>query len=37
MIYTPGHAGHHVTYFDDDTGDAFIGDVAGVRMPPAAR
>src|SRR5439155_13765309 len=21
--YTPGHASHHVTYFDEDTGDAY--------------
>jgi glyoxylase-like metal-dependent hydrolase (beta-lactamase superfamily II) len=32
--YTPGHASHHVTYFDDDAGDAYVGDVAGVRIPP---
>src|SRR5215212_8070828 len=32
--YTPGHASHHVTYFNDDTGDAFVGDVGGVRVPP---
>jgi glyoxylase-like metal-dependent hydrolase (beta-lactamase superfamily II) len=32
--YTPGHASHHVTYFDDDAGDAYVGDVGGVRIPP---
>jgi glyoxylase-like metal-dependent hydrolase (beta-lactamase superfamily II) len=32
--YTPGHASHHVTYFDEDAGDAFVGDTAGVRIPP---
>jgi glyoxylase-like metal-dependent hydrolase (beta-lactamase superfamily II) len=32
--YTPGHASHHVTYFDEDAGDAYVGDVAGVRVPP---
>jgi len=32
--YTPGHASHHVTYFDEDTGDAYVGDVGGVRIPP---
>jgi glyoxylase-like metal-dependent hydrolase (beta-lactamase superfamily II) len=32
--YTPGHASHHVSYFDPDTGEAFTGDVAGVRTPP---
>ncbi|HKN94013.1 MAG TPA: MBL fold metallo-hydrolase [Thermoleophilaceae bacterium] len=32
--YTPGHASHHVTYFDEDSGDAYVGDTAGVRIPP---
>ncbi|HYH58838.1 MAG TPA: MBL fold metallo-hydrolase [Thermoleophilaceae bacterium] len=32
--YTPGHAVHHVTYLDEATGDAYVGDVAGVRIPP---
>jgi glyoxylase-like metal-dependent hydrolase (beta-lactamase superfamily II) len=30
--YTPGHASHHVAYFDPETGDAFVGDVGGVRI-----
>ena len=34
VLYTPGHAGHHVSYLDPDSGDAFVGDVAGVRIPP---
>ena len=29
--YTPGHASHHVSYFDASTGLAFIGDTAGIR------
>jgi glyoxylase-like metal-dependent hydrolase (beta-lactamase superfamily II) len=33
--YTPGHAYHHVSYLKEDTGEAFVGDVAGVRIPPA--
>ena len=33
--YTPGHASHHVSYFDEESGDAYVGDVAGVRIPPA--
>ena len=33
--YTPGHASHHVVYFDRSDGTAFVGDVAGVRIPPA--
>ena len=32
--YTPGHASHHVSYLDSATGDAYVGDVAGVRLPP---
>jgi glyoxylase-like metal-dependent hydrolase (beta-lactamase superfamily II) len=32
---TPGHAAHHVCYFSEDSGEAFVGDVAGVRIPPA--
>jgi glyoxylase-like metal-dependent hydrolase (beta-lactamase superfamily II) len=28
---TPGHANHHVTYFDRASGVAFVGDVAGIR------
>ena len=33
--YTPGHPSHHVSYFDPDSGEAFTGDVAGVRTPPS--
>lgn len=32
--YTPGHASHHVAYLDAASGDAFVGDVAGVRVSP---
>ena len=32
--YTPGHASHHVVYFDQEDGTAYVGDVAGVRIPP---
>ena len=35
MIATPGHASHHVSYFDPGDGDAFVGDVGGVRIPPS--
>ena len=31
---TPGHASHHVSYLHEDSGDAYLGDVAGVRIPP---
>ncbi|MDQ3729204.1 MAG: MBL fold metallo-hydrolase [Actinomycetota bacterium] len=33
--YAPGHARHHVVYHDPESGDAFTGDVAGVRVPPS--
>ncbi len=34
VAYTPGHASHHVSYFSADTGIAFVGDTAGVRLLP---
>jgi glyoxylase-like metal-dependent hydrolase (beta-lactamase superfamily II) len=34
IAYTPGHASHHVSYFSADTGIAFVGDTAGVRLTP---
>jgi glyoxylase-like metal-dependent hydrolase (beta-lactamase superfamily II) len=33
VAYTPGHASHHVCYFHQDSGTAFVGDVAAVRIP----
>jgi glyoxylase-like metal-dependent hydrolase (beta-lactamase superfamily II) len=30
VAYTPGHASHHVSYFDRDSRVAFVGDTAGV-------
>lgn len=30
--YTPGHAAHHVVFFDTHSGDLFAGDTAGVRL-----
>ncbi len=35
VAYTPGHASHHVAYLHADSGRAFVGDMAGVRIPPA--
>ncbi len=32
VAYTPGHASHHVSYFDQMEGVAFVGDTAGVRI-----
>jgi glyoxylase-like metal-dependent hydrolase (beta-lactamase superfamily II) len=34
VAYTPGHASHHVCYLHVYTGAAYVGDVAGVRIPP---
>lgn len=34
VAYTPGHAAHHVSYFEPDSGVAFVGDTAGLRSPP---
>jgi glyoxylase-like metal-dependent hydrolase (beta-lactamase superfamily II) len=34
VAYTPGHASHHVSYFSSDTGIAFVGDTAGIRLDP---
>jgi glyoxylase-like metal-dependent hydrolase (beta-lactamase superfamily II) len=41
VAYTPGHASHHVSFFDPSSRVAFVGDVAGIRrgerlcvMPP---
>ena len=31
VAYTPGHAWHHVSYLDGDTGFAFTGDVVGEQ------
>ena len=32
VVYTPGHASHHVSYFSRDAGVAFVGDTAGVKV-----
>jgi glyoxylase-like metal-dependent hydrolase (beta-lactamase superfamily II) len=41
VAYTPGHASHHVSYFEPSSRIAFVGDTAGIRrgsgayvMPP---
>jgi glyoxylase-like metal-dependent hydrolase (beta-lactamase superfamily II) len=36
VAYTPGHAKHHVCYRHVETGLAFCGDAAGVRIQPAS-
>ena len=35
VAYTPGHASHHVSYFHQPSGRAFVGDMAAVRIPPS--
>ncbi len=36
VAYTPGHASHHVSYFDVASGSAFVGDTGGVRLQGSA-
>ncbi len=35
VLFTPGHASHHVAYWEPELGAVFTGDVGGVRMPGA--
>src|SRR5690606_8505559 len=32
LAYTPGHAQHHVSYLDESSGIAFVGDTCGIRV-----
>jgi glyoxylase-like metal-dependent hydrolase (beta-lactamase superfamily II) len=32
VVYTPGHASHHVSYFEDQEAVAFVGDTAGIHI-----
>jgi glyoxylase-like metal-dependent hydrolase (beta-lactamase superfamily II) len=32
VAYTPGHASHHISFFDGSSGVAFVGDAAGIRI-----
>lgn len=34
-LYTPGHASHHLAYYDAASGVIFTGDVAGARLNEA--
>jgi glyoxylase-like metal-dependent hydrolase (beta-lactamase superfamily II) len=34
--HTPGHARHHLGLIDSATGDLYVGDAAGIYIPPAA-
>jgi glyoxylase-like metal-dependent hydrolase (beta-lactamase superfamily II) len=33
VLYTPGHARHHVVFLEDETGGAFVGDAVGIAFP----
>jgi glyoxylase-like metal-dependent hydrolase (beta-lactamase superfamily II) len=33
--HVPGHAKHHLCWLDLGTGDAYVGDMAGVHVPPS--
>jgi len=35
VAYTPGHASHHVSYFDRETASVFAGDTGGVVLAAA--
>ena len=37
VAYAPGHAVHHVAYFDRATSTAFVGDAVGMAVPPSGR
>ncbi len=32
ILYSPGHASHHLTFWDPQDGTAFIGDVGGISV-----
>jgi glyoxylase-like metal-dependent hydrolase (beta-lactamase superfamily II) len=33
LLYTPGHAKHHIAALDSDSGALFVGDSVGVKLP----
>ncbi|MDP8971323.1 MAG: MBL fold metallo-hydrolase [Actinomycetota bacterium] len=33
IVFSPGHAKHHISALDSDSGTLFVGDSVGVRMP----
>jgi len=35
VVFTPGHASHHVSYFDSSDSTAFVGDAAGFHIEGA--
>lgn len=36
LLYTPGHAKHHIAAYDADSGALFVGDSVGVKLPGMA-
>jgi glyoxylase-like metal-dependent hydrolase (beta-lactamase superfamily II) len=36
LLFTPGHAKHHIAAFDPDAGLLFVGDSVGVKLPGMA-
>src|SRR6185295_307846 len=36
VAYTPGHASHHISFYNADSGVAFVGDTAGICLGRAA-
>ncbi len=37
VMYTPGHASHHVSLQDSDTRAVFVGDAVGVHLPSVSQ
>ena len=33
VMYTPGHAKHHIVFFEAETGGCFVGDAVGLAFP----
>jgi glyoxylase-like metal-dependent hydrolase (beta-lactamase superfamily II) len=33
VMYTPGHAKHHIVFFEDEAGACFVGDSVGLAFP----
>jgi glyoxylase-like metal-dependent hydrolase (beta-lactamase superfamily II) len=36
VLYTPGHAVHHISFFEADSNVAFVGDATGIRLSDLA-
>ena len=33
VLYTPGHAKHHIVFYDETSGGCFVGDSVGIAFP----